>query len=148
MTTLRANHSKRLELALKFMIKNFHREISLDEVANCVGITKFSLCRSFRRELKTTPINWLWRYRTYVSAEIIWNYPHHRLLPIMNSCGFKHAAHFSRIFKNTLKMRPSAFKATVKKSRNLPQHASRPNPTGISVDILQKALHKTMETLI
>ena len=144
----KVNHNQRLQNALKYMISNYQEDICLDDIAQRVGITKFSLCRSFRRELKITPIHWLWLYRTYLSAEVIWCFPHYPLSPIMQSCGFKHAAHFSRIFKTTMNMRPSAFKQSVRRTRSVQNLAPRTAQVSISPDIMQKALQKTMNTLI
>jgi len=96
-----------LDTIIAYVMENFAEEITLEEMSATVGISKFSLCRSFQRRFKATPMRWLWTFRAILAFEFIALEPRWSLTDIAFSCGFTSSAHFSRFFKATFKCSPS-----------------------------------------
>lgn len=95
---------------VEFVIQNFSEEITLDDLSNVAGLTKFHLCRTFQKRYGLTPMRWVWRFRTILAGEILkcsrrWN-----LTDVAFTCGFTSSAHFSRSFRGVHNVSPTQFR--------------------------------------
>jgi AraC-like DNA-binding protein len=95
---------------IPYVLENFAEEISLDDLAQVAGMSRFNFCRKFHRECGLTPMRWLWQFRTLLAAEFITLDPRWSLTDVAFSCGFTSSAHFSRSFRATFQKSPSTFR--------------------------------------
>jgi transcriptional regulator GlxA family with amidase domain len=93
-----------------FVLINLASEITLKDMANVSGVSTFYLCRLFKKELKITPIKWLWTQRVMAAAASLISNKTFSLTDVAFSCGFTSSAHFSRLFKLTYGVKPSHFR--------------------------------------
>ena len=85
---------------------NYHCSISLDEIANHVGMNRSAFCTFFRKHTGQTFVDYLNAYRVNIA---------HRLLvwegmPVAEACfasGFNDVAYFCRTFKRYKGFPPS-----------------------------------------
>lgn len=136
-------NKKLIDKTLRYMVQNFEDKISLDEVASHSGVSKFHLCRIFKDHLKVSPICWLWRFRVFVSAEIICQRPVYPIHIISEQCGFKSPGHFAKYFKNHLNMRPSNLKKSMMKHK-LTVGSKLLYKSLYDVDLIRRAFEKAM----
>jgi AraC-like DNA-binding protein len=99
-----------VEQAITFMVNNFSQNIDLDRIASASGISKFTLCRKFQRRYRTTPMRWLWSFRSVLAAELMPIMPRWTLTDIAFCCGFSSSSHFSRSFLAMFGTKPSRFR--------------------------------------
>lgn len=81
-------------------------EITVDQIATALRVSKRSLSRAFAQE-NDTPIRWLWRQRLALSHRRILEGSHTSVTELALSCGFTNSAHFSRAFRQAFKQSPS-----------------------------------------
>lgn len=101
---------------LVHMIENFSEGMNLDELSEVAQVSKFNLCRSFRRRYGVPPMRWLWVFRVLLAAEFIKIAPEWSLTDIAFTCGFSSSAHFSRNFSAVMKRPPSSFRRRLQKN--------------------------------
>ncbi len=95
---------------IDFVLERFADELTLDDLAGAVGMSRFHFCRSFQRAVGAPPVKWLWTLRTLLAAEFIDLDPKWSLTDVAFACGFTSSAHFSRAFKSMHGISPSAFR--------------------------------------
>ncbi len=98
---------------LPFILDRFADELTLDDLADACGMTRFNFCRRFGAEHGVPPMRWLWNFRTVLAGEFITLDPQWSLTDIAFACGFTSSAHFSRSFKAMFSVSPSAFRRDV-----------------------------------
>lgn len=114
--------SKLAQTAIAFVLENFSEDVSLDDLADAAGMTRFNFCRRFQKECGISPIRWLWNFRAILAAEFIALGPDWPLTDVAFACGFTSSAHFSRAFKQMYRTSPSAFRKA-QKSDSKPRHS-------------------------
>lgn len=90
--------SERMEQVYNFVMRNFHKEISLDDVATKVNLGRSSFCVFFKKCCGTSFFDFLTKYRLDVACNLLV----HSELDISEICfsvGFNDVPHFNRVFK-------------------------------------------------
>lgn len=108
-TGIAVQPSERLAAIFDYLVKNLHNPITLDEMAQMVGMSRTSLCRYFRDQTGRT----LW---TYIS-ELRLRYAAQQLRdttnPIVYIChnsGFDNLSNFNRMFRRLYNCTPSQYR--------------------------------------
>ena len=104
--------SKTAELiapALAKIFKDYSKNITIEELANLCGVSKYHFCRVFKKEMKVTIIEYLNNYRLSV-AEIMLKNIELTTEEIALSCGFNDVSYFYRCYKK-VKQKPLRRKA-------------------------------------
>jgi AraC-like DNA-binding protein len=92
----RPERPRPVEDARRFIHANLHDPgLTLDRIARAAHVTPAHLVRSFRAELGTTPMAYLWQRRVALGADLLEN-TGLSLAAVAGRCGFKTAHHFSR----------------------------------------------------
>ncbi len=91
-----------------YLIKNVSEDISLDDLAATVGISKFALTRLFHKHYGIAPMRWLWSFRAHLARDIIAKGLDLALMDVLTLCGFNSPQHFSRFFRKTFRQAPSS----------------------------------------
>lgn len=88
-----------IKRAQRFIALNFDRDLTLDELSQHLGCSKFYLVKIFRIYLNTTPIRFLWKYRIEKAIKTLNEAKSIPLIQLAMDHGFKNPSHFSTQFK-------------------------------------------------
>lgn len=102
-----------------YVIKNISEDISLDDLAATVGISKFALTRLFHKNFGIAPMRWLWSFRAHLARDIISKGLGLALMDVLTLCGFNSPQHFSRFFRKTFRQAPSSLVKSMVVSENM-----------------------------
>ncbi len=106
----RSNGIRALLLQAKdYMDKNYDRAITLDEVADQIGISSFYLSKLFKERFQVTFIDYLTKTRLERAKNLLLD-PHVPLKEIALTIGYKDPNYFSRVFKKETGMSPSEYR--------------------------------------
>lgn len=107
----------RVKQAILYIEKHYGEQITLEQLAASVHISKSECCRCFNRTLRLTPIEYLMKYRIFKAANMIQsNAPEaSSMSELAFSVGFNNASYFNKVFKQFLHCTPSEYKRNIKK---------------------------------
>lgn len=106
----------RVKEAILYIEKHYAENITLDDLAAVVHLSKSECCRCFKRTLQITPFEYLMKYRIYRAADILQtSSPYTRSISSLAfSVGFHNASYFNKVFKQYLHCTPSEYKRRIK----------------------------------
>ncbi|NLQ17172.1 AraC family transcriptional regulator [Marinomonas sp. M1K-6] len=97
-----------IALARDYLADHFQQKVSLDEVAQQAGISKFHLIKEFKRCYQLTPHQYQIQQRlNYARAQLKAGAS---AIDVANCCGFHDQSHFSKTFVNAMGISPSAYR--------------------------------------
>ncbi|KUP22529.1 helix-turn-helix domain-containing protein [Paenibacillus sp. DMB5] len=101
--------NERLNNAINFMKERLATNLSLDEVAEYVGISKHHLCRTFVKHMNITPIEYVKRRRLERAALFLktTDWPINR---IALESGFNSASYFGKVFRFYFRVSPQVYR--------------------------------------
>lgn len=121
MITLTENHStpvshakehnkryNRIKPALIYIRDNYHRKITLDDIAKAVLCDKYTLCKDFKTYTGQTVFEHLHRYRCMKAIDFL--NAGHTVGETATLCGFENFSFFTKTFKKYIGNLPSAYK--------------------------------------
>ena len=94
----------------------FHRNISLEELAECVSLSKYHFLRTFEKAFGVTPMQFITDERIRQAKYRLLN-TRESINSISDSLGFSSAGYFTKVFKKEIGMTPSEYR---EKSNILP----------------------------
>ena len=98
-----------MKAVMEYMRNNYHKVISLDDMAAYINISKGYLCREFKKVVHLTPFEYLVRVRVDKSCDMLRN----TLLPIgeiSEQCGFNSFSYFTKIFREKVGCSPREYR--------------------------------------
>lgn len=101
----------RLEMAVDIIEQNLAQPPSINDIADCIGISRRQLERIFRDEFGMSP----WKYslgRRLRQAHLLLTRTGHSITEIAQECGFADASHFSRHVRATFGASPQKVRNT------------------------------------
>lgn len=108
--TVRDDKTKMVEKISNYLFSNFHRSITVEDVAYEVGLTKSYMSHLFKDITGSTVMNYLMNYRLSQARNFLIERPNESIREISADCGFKSEAHFSRFFKKNIGVTPSEYR--------------------------------------
>ena len=115
--------------AIKFIQFNFSHDISIDDVAKSVGVSRSHLYRVFMSNLGKSPIDYLTEYRIHEACKLL-RTGGLSIAEVAISVGFFDQFYFSRVFKRAMGMPPSRYiaaqQAEAAPAETLPADSARP----------------------
>lgn len=106
--SLSESDSEHLKKACEYIKENAARDMSVQEIAEAVGVSPSLLYRLFSRE-KTTPIAYLHAYRIEMAKRRLLE-GNDTVAQIGSDCGFHDRAYFCKIFRRLAGMSPNEFR--------------------------------------
>lgn len=100
---------RKLQKAVEYIEGHYNEPITLNDVTEHCGLNHTSLTALFKQEMQTTVMKYLTRYRIKAAKKHL-AFTDLPLKEIASRCGFKTAAHFSRVFKEMVGETPAAFR--------------------------------------
>lgn len=105
---------KHIKQAEQYIESNFHKDISLNDLADITGVSIASLCQGFKRYNGVPPIKFLRIIRLEKAHKLLLNAtPADNVTNISMKCGFRQPGRFSVYYKKRFGLSPSE---TIKKS--------------------------------
>ena len=109
MQTVDEAAQKRVQLMMQYIHENYNHEMSLDEIASHIGISKSTALNLFQRFLHTTPVSYLIGYRLQAASWLLKN-TNKKVKTIAYESGFRNVDYFCRLFKKRYHLTPSEYR--------------------------------------
>ena len=104
--------------AIKYIQFNYSHDISVDDIAKAVGVSRSHLYRVFMANVGQSPIDYLTGYRISEACSLLKN-AHLSIAEIAVSVGFFDQFYFSRVFKKVKGVPSSKYLAALEKDSQL-----------------------------
>lgn len=98
----------RFDKAHRYMIENFHKNITLEEVSGIVGMTPTSFCRYFKKHTKKSFLSVLHEIRIGHACKLLLE-SKLNISGISYECGFNNLSNFNEQFKKIKGISPSQY---------------------------------------
>ncbi len=108
---------KKIKYSINYIKQNFRRDLSLDEVSDAAGLSRYHFCREFKKSTGLTPVEFINRTRCEFAKELLES-KKYTIAEISDMSGFITPAHFSKTFKGIFGTHPSEHLKRVKQSQN------------------------------
>lgn len=105
--TAELSAEKLVERIEEYFHENLAGNISLQDLADELNISKVYLCRIFKKYKNTTPIDYFTHMKADRAEELITQFPELSLREISEALGFNDVYYFSKVFKKIKGMPPS-----------------------------------------
>jgi AraC-like DNA-binding protein len=109
-------YSQRLRDVYAIVQKNYTRDITVDEVAAKVHLSKTSFCRFLKKEAGKTFTELLNEERIKYACALLRETPY-TVTQVSYQCGFNNPSHFFRQFRKLKKVSPNIYKQRVRSVR-------------------------------
>ena len=93
------NESKRMQTVFEYVMTNFHKNVTLDEIASIANMTKNAFCRYFKVRTNKSFFQFLIEVRIERASKLLANDNELSVLEIAELCGFNNISNFNRKFK-------------------------------------------------
>lgn len=119
----------RISKIYNYILENFGKEITLEEVAKEAYMTPQAFCRYFKKHTRHTFVSFLNEVRINEACKQFSSGTYDSIATIAYNCGFNSITNFNRVFKTTTGQSPSTYIANLKNSVELqePGHFIFPN---------------------
>jgi len=104
------NEGKRMSAIFDLALNNYHKDISLDEVAEVAIMTPNAFCRYFKQRTNKTFIQFLTEIRIEKSCKLLSKNNEFSIAEIAYQCGFKNISNYNRKFKSTKNSTPTDYR--------------------------------------
>jgi len=97
-----------IEKAIEYMHQNFGEKLTLESLANYVNMSESNFIRTFKKETKLAPIEYLINLRIEKAKKLLRS-KGKTITQIALQCGFNSASHFSTCFSKQLGSTPTQY---------------------------------------
>lgn len=101
---------RRMKKAFHYIADNFDKEISLDDVAHSVHLSRYAFCRYFKKITNKSFVHYLNEFRVKSACKFLLQYDY-TISQIGFACGFNNLSNFNRQFKKLMNCTPSEYRA-------------------------------------
>lgn len=109
--------SKNIGVVMEYLNSNYHRKVTLEEVATLVNMSVPSFARFIRARTGFSFVNCLNNIRVGSAARLLIDEPAETIASIAYRCGFNNLSNFNRIFKAKRGITPKEFRSHYKKNK-------------------------------
>ena len=95
--------------AISYILSNVNRNISIDEISEKIGVSKYHFIRKFKKAVGYTPIQYINIQRCEM-AKVLLREKNNSIKNIAAMCGFDEASYFSKVFLKYTGKHPSDYK--------------------------------------
>lgn len=101
---------RHIQQVITFVEQNYMKDLSLTEIAHAVHLTKHYLSSLFKEVTGTTVFKYVYSRRINQAKMLLWLHPNLTVTEVCYASGFKHLAHFSRMFKEMVGRTPEDYR--------------------------------------
>lgn len=105
----RKSQQSKLHIMMQYIHEHFGEQISLDDIAASIAISKNSALQIFRKTLHISPVSYLIEYRLTKAANLL-VVTEKTISVIAEECGFMSTTYFCRKFKEYFQMTPKKYR--------------------------------------
>lgn len=98
-----------VDLALKYIHTNYHRQLTLEDLAKQAHINRVTLNKLFREQCGFTAIAYLILYRLEIAMDLLVHTNMH-ISGIAEATGFQYDTYFMKKFKQTYRLSPTKYR--------------------------------------
>lgn len=108
----RPQHDKyqKLQPVLALMNRSYSAELTLEQLAGEINVSRHFLCRLFKDAYQTSPIRYLMQVRIQKAKQLIHESPNMRIKDIARQTGFRDTSYFCSVFKELEGVTPLEFR--------------------------------------
>ncbi len=114
LTEISEPYLEKTDTIRQFLEAHFSKPLTLEDIANEVGIDKFSLCRYYKNQTGITVMEQLKLIRIAKAKQLL-AYTDYRSLDIAKMCGFDSPSYFTKLFKIQTGQTPKGYREIHKK---------------------------------
>jgi len=103
------NNEGRFSRLIQFLRNNLHRNISVEEMAKIMNLSRSHFSRLFSEEMNTTPRRYLEDLRLKTATELLFD-EQFNVKETAATCGFNEENYFCRLFKKRYGLSPGKYK--------------------------------------
>nr|WP_305069557.1 AraC family transcriptional regulator [Flavobacterium covae] len=103
-----------MQVVYEFVMNNFDKKISLEEIANIANMTKNAFCRYFKVRTNKTFFQFLIELRIEKASRILTSNHEISVVEIAELTGFNNISNFNRKFKEIKKTSPMNYRKRFK----------------------------------
>lgn len=100
---------QRVKQILSFIHEHYSEHISIDDIAYAIAISRTECFRCFQTILKTTPIEYLKKYRLSMATMLLES-TKRTISDIAFSCGYNNLSYFGKVFREQNDVSPQAYR--------------------------------------
>ncbi|MDG0809896.1 AraC family transcriptional regulator [Cohnella rhizosphaerae] len=104
--------------ALKFMDAQYHRFLTLEQIAAEAGMSKYHFCRLFLKHTGITPIHYLTKIRIEQASRLL-RQTDQPIGAIAAATGFDNGSYFGKVFRKLMDASPQQFRDS---TDDIPEH--------------------------
>ena len=93
-----------------YIIQNYNKALTLEEVAEQAFMTPHAFCRYFKKHTGNTFVSFLNKVRINEACKLLMSGSHNGIAAIAYSCGFNSITNFNRVFKSITGKSPRDYK--------------------------------------
>ncbi len=101
---------EKIEPAIRYIEQNFHRTLTLAQLAETVGVSTKYFCRLFQQTMHTRPFQFINTVRINESKRRLLERREMSIRDIASQCGYDNISYFNQVFKEMTGMSPMEFR--------------------------------------
>ena len=105
----KASQQAKLQIMLSYIHSHFHEQISLEEIANSISVSKNNALLIFKTGMHISPVTYLIQYRLTYAAKLLSD-TEKKISVISEECGFSDTGYFCRKFKEYYAITPNKYR--------------------------------------
>ncbi|QES89142.1 AraC family transcriptional regulator [Rhizosphaericola mali] len=109
----------RISQIYNFILQNFDKDISLEDVAKKAFMTPQAFCRFFKKHTRHTFVSFLNEIRVNEACKLFLDGNYEGISTIAYKCGFNSITNFNRVFKSVTGKSPKLYKENLLKKMEL-----------------------------
>lgn len=104
-------HQKYIATAKRYIRQNFHKTLSLRQIARNTGVSEFHFARMFMAHTLESPFQYIKKLRIREALLILEDNPKIPIIEVALHVGYETPSAFNKVFKELLKMSPRDFRS-------------------------------------
>lgn len=100
---------QKLRQAIEYIQEHLSEDLSLNDIANELGMSQYYFCHLFKRSTGMSPHQFLIRQRVE-QAKCLLKQPERTILSVAMECGFANQSHLARCFRQYTGINPNQFR--------------------------------------
>ena len=115
-TCIKENTTQNIKTILDYIEKNYTNPITIEELAECVGLSKHYFMRFFKKYMGMTCIEYINDYRLNIAANLLIT-SSMQITEVASRIGITNLSYFNRIFKKKYNMTPKEYRYHVNSTK-------------------------------
>jgi len=95
--------------AVEYINENIFNELTIDDIAGAIHVSKYYFCRKFREATKMTVMEYVLKTRIVMASEML-KKERCSVTEVSSRCGFSSVSYFSRVFKREVGISPLEYR--------------------------------------